>query len=129
MIDFSKISSGLKKKVGIWHSKIASNVSCLEKGNDIFYCIEESSFWFNHRNKVLEVLMRKYDPGSFILDVGGGNGFVTKAIQDKRYDVCLIEPGKEGVINAKNRDKPIHQKLASLRVSASSLKAMPLKAK
>ena len=37
-------------------------------------------------------------------DIGGGNGFVTKAIQDAKIEVVLVEPGKSGVINAKSRN-------------------------
>ena len=126
MIDFSKISSGLKKKDGIWHSEIASNISYLEKGNDIFYRIEESSFWFKHRNKVLEVLMRKYDPGSFILDVGVGNGYTTKFLQINGYKSVLVEPGIDGVINAKRRGviNIINSTISSAEFNKNSIPAI-----
>jgi SAM-dependent methyltransferase len=44
-----------------------------------------------------------YPPHGPILDVGGGNGFVSLAINNAGVDTILLEPGLQGCINAHNR--------------------------
>jgi SAM-dependent methyltransferase len=83
----------------------ADNISYPSDGNSVCYQLEDHSFWFKHRNDVIENVVRKFKkPGTFA-DVGGGNGFVAKMVQDKFFDleVSLIEPGKSGCENAKKR--------------------------
>ena len=41
--------------------------------------------------------MRRFPPPGTVFDVGGGNGFVTLAIQNAGMDAVLVEPGPEGV--------------------------------
>ena len=102
-IEFNNISSGISKKGGIWYSEGNSEISYLEKGNDIFFQLEDNSFWFRHRNSLLKVVLEKFPAGKFILDVGGGNGFTTKFLQDSGYVCALVEPGNDGVMNANQR--------------------------
>ena len=40
-------------------------------------------------------------PQGVLLDVGGGNGFVTRRILDEGYPAALVEPGPTGAFNAK----------------------------
>jgi SAM-dependent methyltransferase len=48
-------------------------------------------------------LIKRYCPGDAVFfDVGGGNGFVSKAVQDAGIETVLFEPGP-GAVNAKNR--------------------------
>ena len=55
---------------------------------------------FRHRNECILKLLESFPPGGAFFDIGGGNGFVAKAIQDAGIDVVLIEPGPAGVRNA-----------------------------
>lgn len=48
-------------------------------------------------------VVRCYSPGDFILDVGGGNGFVSLFLQNSGFEVILLEPGQQGIVNAKQR--------------------------
>lgn len=64
--------------------------------------IEEQSFWFQHRNQCIEKVIQTY-PSKVLIDVGGGNGCVTWYLQEKGYDVTLLEPSMQGCINAKKR--------------------------
>lgn len=89
---------------GIWYSSNSNKLSYPEDGNEAFFEIEENSFWFRHRNNCLISLIKKYSPDNMFFDVGGGNGFVTKAIDNAQIPTVLIEPGKQGVLNAKNRN-------------------------
>ena len=65
--------------------------------------VEEGSFWFAHRNLCLLALLRRFPPRGAVYDVGGGNGFVAKAMQDAGHEVVLVEPGSDGVANARAR--------------------------
>ncbi|MCB9026084.1 MAG: class I SAM-dependent methyltransferase [Bdellovibrionaceae bacterium] len=65
--------------------------------------LEEKSFWFQHRNSVVEKLLDKYSKNKHITDIGGGNGFMSLHLQNKGYQVTLIEPGATACENAKQR--------------------------
>lgn len=47
--------------------------------------------------------MKLFPPDGAVFDVGGGNGFVARAIQDSGFEVVLVEPGLSGVRNAVKR--------------------------
>lgn len=94
-------------KDGIWHTCKDNNIDYPKEGNSMCYQVEDSSYWFKNRNAlVIETLgkyIKKESLSEFnILDVGGGNGFVSKGLQESGYNVTLLEPG-EGAINAKER--------------------------
>ena len=95
---------------GIIHcsnSKKAAELSYPDSGNDTYFSVEEGSFWFNHRNSVIKTVLSRFLPETSqtptLLDVGGGNGFVAKGLQDAGYEVVLVEPGARGALNAKRR--------------------------
>jgi len=89
---------------GIWYSSSDNKLSYPEDGYDECFALEETSFWFKHRNDCLKQVITKYAPNSLFFDVGGGNGFTTKSLQDLLMGAVLIEPGKKGVLNAKKRN-------------------------
>ncbi|MBN2370218.1 MAG: class I SAM-dependent methyltransferase [Vicinamibacteria bacterium] len=72
-------------------------------GNRLYFEIEDGSFWFRHRNDLLIDTLNRFPPAGVLVDVGGGNGFVTKALQNAGWDVILLEPGLEGALNAQRR--------------------------
>ena len=37
--------------------------------------IENNSFWFKHRNRILESIIKRYPFNGDFADIGGGNGF------------------------------------------------------
>lgn len=47
--------------------------------------------------------VQKHTPDRILLDIGGGNGFVTKGLQINNLSAVLLEPGKAGCINARKR--------------------------
>ena len=97
--------SVLKKDDGIFYSKNSSMISYPEDGNQNCMQIEETSYWFEHRNNVIiEALKKQNNTSKLFFDIGGGNGFVSKRIQDEEMEVVLVEPGKNGAINAKKRN-------------------------
>jgi SAM-dependent methyltransferase len=64
--------------------------------------LEDSSFWFNHRNQCVISVVRRFPPAGEILDVGGGNGYVTRGLIDAGFSAALLEPGPAGARNARN---------------------------
>ncbi len=107
MIDIEKFASNLiRSPDGIWRASQVSAVSYPEKGNDFCYQLEETSFWFRHRNQVILRVVRAFPPNGIIFDIGGGNGFVAAALQEAGFETVLVEPG-EGVFNAQKRGLPV----------------------
>ena len=60
--------------------------------------IEDNSFWFNHRNKIIETIIKKYPIDGDFADIGGGNGYqlLKVAKLNKSNKNILIEPSKQG---------------------------------
>ena len=91
-------------KSGIWYSNPAINeLSYPANCYDTYFEVEEGSFWFKHRKNLLVLLINKLSPSDLFFDIGGGNGYLTKALQDNGINSVLVEPGQQGVINARNR--------------------------
>lgn len=88
---------------GVWYSKLKSKISYPEEGNAECFQLEDGSFWFKHRNAAIIELIMRFSPKSVFWDIGGGNGYVAKGIQDAGLDSVLIEPGEIGCINARKR--------------------------
>jgi len=99
---FSNITLG---DDGIWKSKDDHSVSYPKEGSEMCFEVENSSYWFRHRNECLTALMKRLPPpkGSLFCDVGGGNGFVSMAVQAAGFPVVLLEPSPVGAYNAKMR--------------------------
>jgi len=88
---------------GWWNARSVAAVSYPEEGNSLCFQVEDSSFWFAHRNRCILEVMKLYPPPGAVFDVGGGNGHVARAIQDSGQEVVLVEPGLAGVRNAVQR--------------------------
>jgi SAM-dependent methyltransferase len=97
------IDSSLILENGIYISRNSNAISYPTQGNEQCFQIEDESFWFNYRNRVLIFLINKYKFGNTFLDVGGGNGFVSSELFKNNINVILLEPGFEGCLNAKKR--------------------------
>lgn len=65
--------------------------------------VEDSSFWFQHRNNCILALIRKYPPRGEIFDIGAGNGYVAQGISDAGFSSVVVEPGPCGARAAKER--------------------------
>jgi hypothetical protein len=88
---------------GIWYSGVRSSISYPESGNGRCFELEDTSFWFNHRNRCIVELLKRFPPHGVFFDVGGGNGCVSLAIQNAGWPVALVEPGIYGAKNARLR--------------------------
>ena len=96
-----EVSSHLIEENGIYRSKYKSPISYPADGNKNCFLLEDNSFWFGHRNKCITSVIKHFPPNGPVLDVGGGNGYVSRGIIDAGYDAILLEPGSQGAINGK----------------------------
>lgn len=88
---------------GLWRAQCRTAVSYPESGNADCFGLEDRSFWFQHRNDCIAAVVRRHPPSGVILDIGGGNGFVTRRLLDEGYETLLLEPGLDGARNARDR--------------------------
>jgi SAM-dependent methyltransferase len=63
--------------------------------------VEDQSFWFRHRNNCIISAIKRFLPNGMIVDLGGGNGYVTRRMLDEGFDAVLLEPGPVGAFNGK----------------------------
>ncbi len=103
-IDLSTCAANLECGAdGIWVSRSRSQISYPEEGNLNCLALEADSFWFAHRSRCIVSLMRSSPPPGTLFDVGGGNGYVAASLQQAGFRVALLEPGRQGVLNARKR--------------------------
>ena len=65
--------------------------------------IEDRSFWFDHRKKLLKILLNRFPSPDIFLEIGGGNGVMSASVMEVKDNVVMIEPAAEGIRNARNR--------------------------
>jgi SAM-dependent methyltransferase len=88
---------------GIWTSRRSAKLRYPEAGNARCFQLEDRSYWFEHRNDCIAAMVRRYPPDGCILDVGGGNGYVTKRLLREGFETALLEPGAVGAWNGKTQ--------------------------
>jgi SAM-dependent methyltransferase len=104
MMTFPDLARGLRLGTdGIYRSPEVAAVSYSDEDHDACFAVEDSSFWFQHRNACIAALVARYQTDGLFLDIGGGNGFVTRRLIDDGIDAALIEPGPHGADNARFR--------------------------
>lgn len=84
-------------------TRSSDGVSYADEDHDTCLGVEETSFWFRHRNECVASLVRRYPVDGVFYDVGGGNGFVSRRLLDDGHDVVLVEPGQRGAENARRK--------------------------
>ena len=129
MFDHQGLSSLFNDVDGIWFPKSQSpgDISYPADGHNDCFAVEESSYWFRHRAESLQSMIQRYPSQGPILDVGGGNGYMSHFLQSKRK-MILLEPGVAGALNAKSRgvDQVICGELNDLESRFGEVSAMAL---
>lgn len=115
---------------GVWRPGSRSGVSYPSEGHSSCHGVEDGSFWFAHRNRCIEAVIHRFPPDRNLpfVDVGGGNGYVASMIQRSGYRTILIEPGADGVANAKGRGVPelVQASTADLEITPGAFGAIGL---
>ncbi len=88
---------------GFWRAADDASLSYPSEHHDRYAAIEEQSFWFRHRSRCIVACARRHRPDGPIVDVGGGNGFVSMGLRDAGFDTVVVEPGPDGARNAWQR--------------------------
>lgn len=104
MQDVSAIATGLTRgHDGIWRSRTHSAIDYPDEANAFCFAVEDGSFWFQHRNAVIVDVVRRFPPAGFIADIGAGNGYVSRGLNQAGFETLVIEPGASGIQNARSR--------------------------
>lgn len=104
MIDPSALAANLERGPdGLWWPRTRSPVDYPDEGNAFCFQVEDHSFWFEHRNACILAAMARYPPLGAVFDIGGGNGFVTRALVHAGLPAVVVEPGPSGARNAQSR--------------------------
>lgn len=90
-----------------WEAAGAGDVSYPTGGHASFAAIEHTSYWFNHRNDVIASVVTRHPPRGTIVDVGGGNGYVSLGLRKAGFDSVVVEPGSVGAHCAHDRGLPV----------------------
>ena len=102
--DLASLAEGLEKRnSGIWFAQGQSEVSYPADGNAACLAVEDRSFWFRHRNRCIVSLVRRFVPDGAFLDIGGGNGFISRGLVEAGLACALVEPGIDGALAARGR--------------------------
>ena len=128
-LDLTSFAEGLQRHPdGVWRGRGTEPVSYPEAGNNACFALEDSSFWFAHRNACLLALLRQFPTAGPFFDIGGGNGFVAAALESGGVPVVLVEPGAAGVRHAQTRGlrNVVHATLKETRFRDGSLPAIGL---
>lgn len=90
---------------GIWVAggSAPPELSFPAEGHAACYRIEDDSFWFDHRNACIHAALERHPFDGPLLDVGGGNGAVSKGLERHGIRSVVLEPGASGARNAKDR--------------------------
>ncbi|MCX7608391.1 MAG: class I SAM-dependent methyltransferase [Anaerolineales bacterium] len=128
MVDLNALADNLVQiEPGFWRARSLSKISYPEDGNTFCYQVEETSFWFRHRNRIILRVLQAFPPPGPLFDIGGGNGFVAMALNRAGFETVLVEPG-EGVQNARRRGLPlvVHSTLQDAGFRPGALPAVGL---
>ncbi|MEM7406429.1 MAG: class I SAM-dependent methyltransferase [Pseudomonadota bacterium] len=88
---------------GIYLAGTGESLNYPEDAADLTSQVEETSFWFAHRNRVLGDLVAQFPVDGPIWDVGGGNGFQALYFQSLGHPAVLVEPGIAGCMTGARR--------------------------
>jgi SAM-dependent methyltransferase len=86
---------------GIYTTLGSHDVSYAADGHAQCFQVEDGSFWFRHRNACIAAMVRNHPFEGPLLDIGGGNGYVSQQLVRDGNEVVLLEPGPTGAHNAR----------------------------
>ncbi len=90
------------RRDGVWVKQShAEKIHYPEAIRNVLAKLEDNSFWFGHRNQVISMLVEKFEIKLPLFDIGGGNGSVSKHLEKNGASCVLVEPGENGILNAK----------------------------
>ena len=88
---------------GIWEAAGHQDFGFAESDPTDWLQIEQSSYWYRHRNRCFVALLERFPPLGTLFEIGAGNGSVSLAIQSAAFSVVAVEPTERWAANAKSR--------------------------
>ena len=80
------------------------NTAFVEETQDKLFELEDNSWWFQYRSKIILSMMDRYfTKNSFTLDIGAGNGYTSACAAHSGYMMGIIEPSISACRHAKMR--------------------------
>lgn len=106
--EFCSGISGLRSRIpGFWEASNGDEISYPAGGHTSLARVEETSYWFKHRNAIIVSAVQQFPPRGLIVDVGGGNGYVSVGLRQAGFPSVVIEPGSAGAECAHQRGLPV----------------------
>jgi SAM-dependent methyltransferase len=105
-VDLRRLSKTLTRDAsGLWSVVRADRpvLSFPETSYQANFELEDRSFWFEHRNACIAAAIARFPFTGPLLDVGGGNGAVSVALEQRGISTVVLEPGIDGALNALRR--------------------------
>lgn len=103
----SQVPGLTKTGARTWELLAESSTALSAEAHALLAEIEPQSYWFNHRNDVIAAVVRRFPPMGPILDIGGGNGYVSLGLKAGGFECIVVEPGEVGAVNAAKRGFPV----------------------
>jgi len=88
---------------GIWEAAGHQDLGFAESDPTDWLRIEQTSYWYRHRNRCFVALLERFPPRGALFEIGAGNGSVSLAIQSAGFPVVAVEPTERWASNAKSR--------------------------
>jgi SAM-dependent methyltransferase len=88
---------------GIWEAAGHQDLGFAESDPTDWLRIEQTSYWYRHRNRSFVALLEQFPPHGALFEIGAGNGTVSLAIQSAAFSVVAVEPTERWASNAKSR--------------------------
>ena len=126
--DYAAISSLSSDSDGVWRCREQPLADYPDENHDHCFEVEDHSYWYAHRARVAIDLIRRYRPAGCIVDVGGGNGFMTWRLQQAGFSTVLLNPGLSGIENGQRRGLAnlIHGTFEACQFAPGALAAVSL---
>ena len=99
ILDITKIFLKIKKSSdGIFYTSSNHSISYPTKGNELCMQVEDSSFWFNHRNNIIAETIKKYlRPGDMVARYGGEELFALLPGMDIQATLTIAERLRQAI--------------------------------
>jgi len=111
---------------GDWRAPENAVISYPHEASGFFAAIEESSYWFAHRNLCILSILRRFPPRGPVIDVGGGNGFVSLALKKDGIPAIVLEPGPGADVARSRGLTVIRASLSSAQFREQSVSAFAM---
>ncbi len=90
-------------RANFWTTSDIPSVSYPGEAHAALARVEEGSFWFRHRNKVICAAVECFSANATVFEIGGGNGFVSLGLERRGVSAIVVEPGIDGANVAATR--------------------------